>query len=219
MQSVMSRSEGVTNQAVQPRNSIESIMNQRNGPGIVLLSSGMQLLYMNRQAKSIWRHVEQDPGLSLVVPTNGNKSATTGTLPPVLLDLCAELVKAMQVTDEPKDWEECEVRRLGGSPQRPVLIRGVGLPDAWSPSGSRILVTLEEVGRRQSTSMEQAKERFQLTEREQTVVERLSKGWTNKEIASDLGIAQQTVKEHIKRIMLKTNSSTRTGVVSKIFLA
>ncbi|MCE7976493.1 MAG: DNA-binding response regulator, partial [Nitrospira sp. NTP1] len=43
------------------------------------------------------------------------------------------------------------------------------------------------------------------------------KGWTNKEIANALNITEQTVKEHIKHIMRKTNSTTRTGVLVQIF--
>ena len=77
--------------------------------------------------------------------------------------------------------------------------------------------TLEELGRRQQLSTDQAKERFQLTNREQSVVENLAKGWTNKEIANALKITEQTVKEHIKHIMRKTNSTTRTGVLVQVF--
>ena len=57
----------------------------------------------------------------------------------------------------------------------------------------------------------------QLTNREQSVVENLAKGWTNKEIANALHITEQTVKEHIKHIMRKTNSTTRTGVLVQVF--
>ena len=63
----------------------------------------------------------------------------------------------------------------------------------------------------------QAKEKFQLTNREQSVLEHLAKGWTNKEIANALQISQKTVSEHIKQIMRKTNSTTRTGVLVHIF--
>src|SRR5439155_278668 len=59
-------------------------------------------------------------------------------------------------------------------------------------------------------------ERFRLTEREQAVVEHLIKGWTNKEIAANIGVAEQTVKEHIKHIMGKTGSTTRTALLVKI---
>ena len=76
---------------------------------------------------------------------------------------------------------------------------------------------MEELARRQQLNTDQAKEKFQLTNREQSVVEHLAKGWTNKEIANTLQITEQTVKEHIKHIMRKTNSTTRTGILVQIF--
>jgi DNA-binding NarL/FixJ family response regulator len=80
------------------------------------------------------------------------------------------------------------------------------------------LIIIEAVGRRETLAL-QAKERFQLTEREQTVVENLAKGWTNKEIATELGITEPTVKAHIKHIMEKTKCTTRTGIVAELFQA
>jgi DNA-binding NarL/FixJ family response regulator len=45
------------------------------------------------------------------------------------------------------------------------------------------------------------------------VVQHLLKGWTNKEIANEMRVSEQTVKEHIKHIMKKTTTMTRTGIV------
>ena len=45
----------------------------------------------------------------------------------------------------------------------------------------------------------------------------LAKGWTNKEIASALQLALPTVKEHIRHIMAKTNTTTRTGILVRVF--
>jgi DNA-binding NarL/FixJ family response regulator len=49
------------------------------------------------------------------------------------------------------------------------------------------------------------------------VIGYLARGQTNKEIANALGITEQTVKEHIKHIMKKTRSTTRTGILVRIF--
>jgi DNA-binding CsgD family transcriptional regulator len=59
-------------------------------------------------------------------------------------------------------------------------------------------------------------DRYGFTKRERTVVEDLIQGRTNKEIASDLGISLPSVKAHLKQIMRKTNTSTRTGVLAQI---
>lgn len=189
----------------------EMIADQRAGPGIVVLSTSMQLLHMNRQAAVLSRQINE--------AERGTKEpkVASGVLPATLTELCGEIVKALHVRTEAKDWEQFEVKALAGDPNRPVLLRGFGLPDRAGIQQSRIVVTMEEVGRRPTATTEQAKERFQLTDREHAVVEHLSKGWTNKEIANALGITEQTVKEHIKHIMRKTNSTTRTGILAQVF--
>ena len=90
-----------------------------------------------------------------------------------------------------------------------------GLPEQ-DGSKSRILITIEELGRRQEAIIEQATELFRLTAREVAVVEHLLKGWTNKEIANALKVTEQTVKEHIKHIMAKTKTSTRTAILVQV---
>lgn len=190
---------------------VDNLADQRAGAGIVVLSSSMQLLHMNRQAAELSKLIN--------MTENGGKPARAahGVLPSALTELCAELIKALQIRTEAKDWEQFEVKRITGNPNKPVLLRGFGLPDRGGVQHARLVVTLEEIGRRQQLNTDQAKERFQLTNREQSVVENLAKGWTNKEIANALKITEQTVKEHIKHIMRKTNSTTRTGVLVQVF--
>ncbi len=190
---------------------VDSITEQRAGPGIVVLSSSLQLLHMNRQASELCKKINQAEHTA-----EGPKQAH-GVLPTALTELSSEIIKALTVRTEAKDWEQFEVKRLAGASESPILLRGFGLPDRSGINNARLVITMEEVGRRQQFSTEQAKERFQLTNREQAVVEHLAKGWTNKEIANALNITEQTVKEHIKHIMRKTNSTTRTGILAQIF--
>ena len=189
----------------------DNLADQRAGAGIVVLSSSMQLLHMNRQAAELSKLIN--------MAENGGAPAKSaqGVLPSALTELCTEVMKALQVRTEAKDWEQFEIKRIAGNPNQPVLLRGFGLPDRGGIQHARLVVTLEELGRRQQLNTDQAKERFQLTNREQSVVENLAKGWTNKEIANALKITEQTVKEHIKHIMRKTNSTTRTGVLVQVF--
>ena len=197
--------------AVHSQEPADNLADQRAGAGIVVLSSSMQLLHMNRQAAELSKLIN--------MAENGGAPAKSaqGVLPAALTELCTEVLKALQVRTEAKDWEQFEVKRIAGNTNQPVLIRGFGLPDRGGIQYARIVVTLEELGRRQQLNTDQAKERFQLTNREQSVVENLAKGWTNKEIANALKITEQTVKEHIKHIMRKTNSTTRTGVLVQVF--
>jgi DNA-binding NarL/FixJ family response regulator len=132
------------------------------------------------------------------------------------VDLCGEISKLLQIWTDVKDWEQIRIKRVIGSPNRPVLLSGLGLPDRHGLQQSRILITMEEMGRPQGAVIEQVKEIFRLTDREVTVVQNLLKGWTNKEIAKELGVTEQTVKEHIKHIMTKTRTSTRTGILVQV---
>lgn len=188
---------------------MENIAEQRSGPGLIVMSSDLRALHMNRQAVELCREIgEGTPGKP---PVEG--------LPAPVRELGADVRSMLQARTEAKDWEQLQVRRLVGDTRRAVLLRGVGLPDQAGLAYGRIIIIMEEVGRRQESSTEDAKARFNLTDREEAVVQQLSKGWTNKEIALALGITEQTVKEHIKHIMQKTKTTTRTGILVQILRA
>lgn len=54
-----------------------------------------------------------------------------------------------------------------------------------------------------------------LTPRESEVLPLLAKGFSNKEIARDLGVSPDTVKDHLARLYTKLNASDRTEAVSR----
>ena len=54
----------------------------------------------------------------------------------------------------------------------------------------------------------------QLTDREREVVELLVKGYTNRQIADQLGITANTVKKHVDHILQKLQVSTRAAAVA-----
>ena len=186
---------------------VETLVGQRVGPGILLLSVSLQLLYMNQRAWELSRKMMQ--------ALNGKTAR--GVLPTVVTALCAEVVTALQVKTNAKDWEQAQLRCVVSVTKPPVLLRAFGLPDRGGLQQSRILMLLEEVSPRKARAPEQARELFRLTTREHGVVSYLAKGHTNKEIANALKISEQTVKEHMKHIMEKTGSTTRTGILVRIF--
>ena len=203
-----------------------NLIHQRGSLGILVLAPPIRLLQMNQRAWHLIRQIDHsDWGNG-----NGNSKTAKGLLPPVLLQICVETFKHLQGRTVTKDWEQFEVRQIIGGPNHPMLVRGFGVPDSRGSQHSRIIVILEEVGRRKEESKkevqeigsakegfsQQAMKRFQFTDREQEVVQCLGKGWINKEIGSELGIALPTVKEHIRHIMEKTKSTTRTGILMQI---
>jgi DNA-binding NarL/FixJ family response regulator len=52
-----------------------------------------------------------------------------------------------------------------------------------------------------------------LTRREQQLVQLISRGLTNKEIASQLNLSEQTVKNHVHRMLRKLGATDRLGAV------
>jgi DNA-binding NarL/FixJ family response regulator len=52
-----------------------------------------------------------------------------------------------------------------------------------------------------------------LTRREQQLVQMISQGFTNKEIASQLSLSEQTIKNHIHRMLRKLGATDRLGAV------
>ena len=189
----------------------EKIAEPRDGPGVLVLAPPMRLLHMNQRAWDLTSHIDRCEN------GNGDSKAAKGLLPAPLLQLCAEIFRHLKDRTEAKDWEQFEVRRILGDPEPALIIHGFGVPGSRGQEQPRVVIVMEELGGQKEDRNQQAKERFQFTDREQAVVQCLAKGWTNKEISGELGIAMPTVKEHIRHIMEKTKSTTRTGVLAQIF--
>ncbi|OQA11757.1 MAG: CsgBAC operon transcriptional regulatory protein [Bacteroidetes bacterium ADurb.Bin397] len=56
-----------------------------------------------------------------------------------------------------------------------------------------------------------------LTKREQEILEKMSKGFLYREIASSLIISKETVKKHIHNIYTKLQVKTRTEALNKVY--
>ena len=183
----------------------DSIAEKRAGPGLLLMSASMQLIYCDPCARQLW----------LLLNKEVSGKMAHGVLPTDITNFCHEVIELLSVRRYAKDWEEFQLKRLIGTLTRPILLRGIGMPSDQGPSAS-ILVIMEEVGRRHIDQIDEAQDRFAMTDREMNVIRRLVKGETNKEIGIGLGIVEQTVKEHIKNIMHKTKTTTRTGILMRV---
>jgi len=186
---------------------VQQVIERRSGSGFLMLSASMQVLHWDRGASELCRQI--------ISPPPGD--AQTSDLPVPVTGLANDIVKLMEVRTDPKDWEQFQLRRIIKNGADSVLLTGIGLPHLGGFNDSRVLIILERIRLRHKFSLERAKEQFHLTDRETEVIEHLMKGWTNKEIANEIAISEQTVKEHIKHIMDKTQTSTRTGILVQIF--
>jgi DNA-binding CsgD family transcriptional regulator len=184
----------------------ESLAARRSGPGLLVFRAPMNLVYRDPWAWRRCQEISQDPA---------GGAGSTG-LPTVIEEVYEEVSQHLKVRTEPKDWEQFRVRRIMNENTRPMLVSGLGVPQPRRPALSHILITIEDIGRRDEGVIDQAKKLFHLTDREVDVAQHILKGWTNKQIAVAMKITEQTVKEHIKHIMQKTGTKTRTGVLLEI---
>ena len=59
-------------------------------------------------------------------------------------------------------------------------------------------------------------QRYHLTEREQMVIIYLMLGFADEEMANRINLSEYTVKEHLKRIIRETQTTTRTGLLARM---
>ena len=177
------------------------------GPGIMLLTASMRLLYKDQRA---WELCEQ------IIRCQDGITAN-GVLPRAVASLVDKIKKTLKVRTDPKDWEQIQFRHVVNTLHSSVLLCGTALIDQTNAE-QRILIVMNEtgIGAWQDTVIAQAKEEFHLTARETLVVQHLLKGWTNKEIANEMRLSEQTIKEYFKHISEKTSITTRTGIAMKI---
>ena len=190
---------------------VDNLIEQRVSPGMLVLAPPMRLLHMNQHAGELLRNLpDVDYG-------NGHFKLAKGLLPKSVHEICAEIFDSLRDRSHAKDWERYEIKRVLASPHHPVLTRGFGVPDRSGHEHSRVVLLLEAIGRRNEELDEETIQLFQFTEREQAVVQCLRKGWTNKDIGAALKLALPTVKEHIRHIMRKTKTATRTAILVQVF--
>ena len=82
------------------------------------------------------------------------------------------------------------------------------------PVSQCIAVTVEQMATREH--LRSAHARFRLSTREVDVLTMLVRGNTARDIANELCISQNTVKEHVKRVYGKLSVSTRAEAVARL---
>ena len=181
---------------------------QRQGTtGVILFTSTGQLLFMNTEAQVFIRKLQP-------LSTRENGACL---IPEQVHTVVHELIGRFIHCGHPKDCESIQVQRLCFANDQRFLLRGFCIPDEPLAQNSRFLVIMEKLHEQElqcpDTNIQQ---RYRLTEREQMVIIYLMLGFTNKEIANRMLLSEYTVKEHLKRIMHKTKTTTRTGLLARM---
>ncbi len=138
-------------------------------------------------------------------------------LPEEILDLCLSLRNLLESEETEESHSQHELRRVIGNADAPILLRGFPLAPHSPTDDACMLILMEKIGRERRNVPDQAKDHFRLTGREVEIVKYISEGGTNKEIAQHLDISEHTVKEHVRHLLKKTKSTTRTGILAQIF--
>ena len=181
---------------------------QRQGTtGVILFTSTGQLLFMNTEAQVFIRKLQP-------LSTRENGACL---IPEQVHAVVRDLICRFLHHEHPKDCESIQVERLCFANDQRFLLRGFCIPDEPLALNSRFLVIMEKLHQQElqcpDTNIQQ---RYHLTEREQMVIIYLMLGFTNKEIANRMHLSEYTVKEHLKRIMHKTKTTTRTGLLARM---
>jgi len=178
----------------------------RSSPGVILLGMGNDILYINREAKTILNMMRS------------GRALLSGTDEERFMQKLQELKERVLAGPFPGSLTgvgavPCEVFTFRGTT---YSCRGIPLEGAErerNPHSAMILIeTVKENGRPRAAA---GKALSDLTAREGAVLGLIGRGLTNKEIASELGIGIHTVKDHIKKIMGKLGTHTRSGIVAK----
>jgi len=179
----------------------QHLADQRAGQGILLMTVRGRILLIDSRAAELCQQMRAAAG------------DRGGTLPLPIVKIVNEIAESLDKRSHLKDWEAFRLRHVIEGQDGRILVAGIGLPARGHATERRILLTLDVIIPRTFTRRLDA---FHLSRREATTVEGLLKGSTNKEIAQAMGISEQTTKEHIKHIMEKTKTSTRTGIIMAI---
>jgi DNA-binding CsgD family transcriptional regulator len=103
------------------------------------------------------------------------------------------------------------------SGKRQYLCRSFPLEKGSNGTSSTLIALWLERCPAPAVTMSDLSERFRLTPRESQIVQLLMEGLTSKEIANRLNVSPNTVRTFLHLVMVKMGTSTRSGVLGKLF--
>lgn len=175
-----------------------------NATGVIFFNSTGQLLFMNDKVPSFFQRLQ--PG--------STRESGTWLIPAEIHTVVHELITRLQACEHSEKSRSIHVEQVCHMSDQQLLIRGWCVPHETVVMKSRLLIVLETLQRPMRSPEMKIQDRYHLTEREQMVIIYLMLGFTNKEIANRLNLSEHTVKEHLKRMMQKTDTTSRTGLLS-----
>ena len=183
-----------------PLNSLSKIISNRSSVGVVVLESSGKILYMNDEAHSIFSSLlARELSSSKCSQTKFNKLIVS-TIRDNLGSLSDPASACISFPDSDSTY----------------ALRTLPLFNPHEEGKSCTLVMIEGVTMHHRFDIKGVQKKFGLTKRETEVTFCLTKGFTNKEIASALSLSPETVHGYVKQIMKKMRTTTRAGIVGKV---
>ncbi|MFY9268929.1 MAG: LuxR C-terminal-related transcriptional regulator [Candidatus Manganitrophaceae bacterium] len=181
-----------------------ALVGQRASPGVIVMGRNGEILFINGRAEEIINR--EGRGIFSKVEK--------GLLTRQLHQITSQLFSPDRVEENRKKASPSALISLCGVT---YLLRGVAL-EGTGREGTPGMILIEPVQERVQIDSESPSvaDNLGFTRQEKAIAKLISRGLTNKEIASALGIGVYTVKDHVKNILKKVKATTRAGIVAKV---
>lgn len=180
------------------------VANERSMPGILILDHRKKPIFFNPIALHVFSGSGHDAPSIL-------KNSFGITLP-------QEICKVYDILKKDQNRLSCQTTLISIQ-ETTYCCRGFFLQGPPGSLGKTffIIFLIEKIMPRHKLDLEKFKDHFALSDRQMEIVKHLLAGLTNKEIAEELCVSEDTIKGHLRHIMKRLDVRSRTGILSKIF--
>ncbi len=188
---------------------VNGILNGSSEPGIAIFNLKKQITFANQIAWDIFNFDS----------VTGHHRHSNGKfkIPAAISEIYDELKSRLKRFASNSCPDAVYLKKIIPIQDMDFMIRAFIISDPKSRTSTHFLILIDKLSARSKTDLESARAHYHLSQREFEVVQLLAGGFTNKEIANQLKVAESTIKEYIHNIMQKVKASTRAGVVARAF--
>jgi DNA-binding CsgD family transcriptional regulator len=160
--------------------------------GVIVIDSKLEIIYRNRRAANFLERFE---------------------LPDEITNISKRIFNALRISEMQRQFpgEIHLQKKIDGSPSNWTF--RFSICDNADPFIS-IFILEETISNK--LDMNKIREKFRLTRRETDVLKHTIDGYRNIEIARDLDIAEQTVKDHLSNVYMKLGAENRLALMQML---
>jgi len=180
------------------------VASERSTPGILILDHRKKPIFFNPIALNVFAGSNYD-GPSLL------KSSFGITLPD-------EISTVYDTLKKDQNRLSCQTALISVH-ETTYSCRGFFLQGPPGSLGKTffIIFLIDKIMPRHKLDLEKFKKHFDLSERQMEIVKYLLAGLSNKEMADESCVSEDTIKGHLRHIMKRLDVRSRTGILSKVF--